>query len=382
MGTLNQNGYSVTTYLDKRNALVTVFKNAFGSNLRTDEETPQGQLIDYITTLQDNEDKIGLAIFNQLNYRQASGALLSAIAISKGQPRRSGTKAVINCNFISNNISYTIPANTLFVESTTGLKFVNQSSINIISNPQSVQLIAQANGITNIVISASLTAQSYIPALTNIAVTSIIDGKNNENDQELIERLSASDSETGRNDIDSISDSLNRLTDTTRVTVFENATSDIVSGVPPYTIEARVVGGLNQDIAKIILDFKASGTPTYGNTSVNLTDSQGFPRIINFTRPALVSMYARIRLTNREGTPIAGDIDSLKQLTMDYINSLKIGADVSRTPIFGIFGGGSFDISQISLSNDGVTWVDTNFSIGFREYAFTSNLNQITVEYV
>lgn len=382
MGTLNQNGYQVTTYADKRAALVTIFQNAFGTNLRTDQETPQGQIIDYVTTLQDNEDKVGLAIFNQLNYRQADGALLSAIAISKGQPRKSGTKAVLSCTFTSNDFPYTIPANTSFVESVTALKFVNKTDINISSNSQIFELLAVNDGLTNIAIAATLTSQSYIPALTNIAISSVTDGTDDESDSMLINRLSAAETETAQNDVDAISDKLNALADTTRVVVFENDTPNVVDSVPAYAIEARVVGGLDSDIASIILATKASGTPTYGDTTVNLTDSQGFPRAIKFTRPTLTGIWARIKITSREGATIAANVPSLQQMTMKYINSLTIGADVSLTPIFGIFGTGNFDISEISLSFDGVTYVDTNLTITSREYAYVADVSQISVQYV
>lgn len=380
MGTLNQYGYVTTTYAEKRAALVQVFQNAFGATILTDPEAGPGQLIDYITTLQDNEDKVGLAIYQQLNYRNASGALLSAIAISKGQPRKSGTRAVITCNFTSTAQPYSIAPNSVFISNDGNFSFINVATINIINSPQSVELIAVEVGQTGLEATDTLTAQGYIPNLSNVAITAIEDGTNEESDTDLIDRLTAADTELATNDVDAIYDKLNRLTDTTRVAVYENATPSTVDGIPAFGIEANVVGGSSADIAKIIFDTKASGTPTSGGVSVTVYDTQNYPHLINFNRPTLVAIYVRVRITNREGAPITGNIAGMIQSTMDYINSLRIGVDVSRTPIFGIFGVGGFDIDEISLSYDGSTWVETNLDIGLREYAFVANINQITVE--
>jgi hypothetical protein len=382
MGTLNQTGYESSSYATKREELVVVFKDAFGNTIRTDEESAQGQLIDYVTALVDNEDKIGLSFFNQLNYRQATGALLSAIAITKGQPRRSGTKAVITCDFASSSTPYVITSGSLFKDTATDFEFENASLINIATLTQTDQLIATSNGVTSLIITNTLEAQGYYPNLTNIEITAIQDGTDDETDQELINRLSEADSETGINDVDAIFDRLNNLADTSRVTVLENDTEAVVDGVPSKGIEAIVLGGLDEDIANIILGTRASGTPTGGAEDVTVFDKQGFPKIINFSRPALITNYARIRIEQRQGRPITANIEDLKQQTLDYINTLRIGQDVSRTPIFGIWGDGDFDINQIALSTDGVNYFETNITIGTRQYAFVANLNQITVENV
>lgn len=376
MGTLNALGYGTTTYAEKRTELEAAFKTAFGANLRTNPESAQGQIIDYITSLSNNEDKIGLEIFNQLDYRKASGALLSMIAIIKGQPRRSGTKAIITCNATSTSTSYTIPANNVF---SGDFAFENVSDINIILINQSVQLRALNNGVTKQEITDTLTSESYLPLLSNIAITAIQEGTDNESDIDLINRLSASDSEKAQNDAASIVDKLNALEDTTRVRVLENDTSAIVDSVPAYGIEAIVLGGLDLDIATIIYDTKASGTPTSGGEVVTITDSQGYPKLIKFTRPTQINVYVKVSIESRENQPISGNINTLIDLTSAYIDALPTGLDVSRTPIFGIWGQGNFDIDAIRLSFDNVNFVETNLNIASREYAVTANVQIVYV---
>lgn len=382
MGTLNQYGYVTTTYAEKRTALENVFKAAFGSTLVVAPQTPQGNIIDYITTLQDNEDKVGLAIFQQLNYRNATGALLSAIAISKGQPRKSGTRAVITCTFTSAAQPYTIAAGSIFVSTTGNYSFTNEGDILIDDLSQSAQLIAVEQEATGLVATDTLSSQAYLASLTDIEITEIQDGTDKESDDNLINRLDASATELATNDIDAVYDKLNRLADTTRVSVRQNVTDVEVDGIPAHGLEANVVGGLDEDIAEIIFNTIASGTPTSGNVENIVYDTQGYPHPVNFNRPDMVDVWVRVRISSREDAPITGNIPAMQQATLQYVNSLKIGVDVSRTPIFGIFGVGGFDIDEISLSYDGDTWVETNLVIELREYAFMTNVNQVIVENV
>lgn len=382
MGTLNEKGYESSSYAEIRQELVDVFKAAFGNDIRTDEESAQGQIIDFYTALMVNEDKIGLSFFNQLNYRNAEGVLLSMIAITKGQPRRSGTKAVITCEFTSTSTPYSIIVDSLFKDTVNDFEFVNDALIDITSLTQSAQLIGNSTGRTNLIITNTLEAQGYYPNLTNIEITAIQDGTDDETDAELIARLSESDSESGINDVEAIVDRLNRLDDTSRVVVLENDTAAEVDGIPAHGIEALVLGGLDQDIAEVIFNTKASGTPTSGSEEVTVVDSQGFSRIIRFSRPNLIPIYVRVRITSRDGNIISGNFEDLRQSTLEYVNQLNTGQDVSRTPISAIWGTGTFDVSQISLSEDGVSYVDMNIAIGTREYAFVDNINQIIVENV
>jgi uncharacterized phage protein gp47/JayE len=382
MGILNEKGYDSSSYATKRENFVTVFKTAFGNTIRTEEESAQGQIIDYTVAEIDNEDKIGLSFFNQLNYRNAQGVLLSAIAVTKGQPRKNGTQAVITCNFTSSSTTYTITAGSQFRDTSTNFIFENTSPINISNLSQSAQLVAKNNGATRLIPTNTLEAQGYYPNLTNIAITSIQDGTDDETDNQLIARLDNATSETGINDVDAIFDRLINLPNVTRAVVLENDTDATVDGRPPHSIEVIVLGGLDDDIAKVIFNTKASGTPTAGDIEVVVFDIQQFPRIIRFRRPTLVPMYARIRITARQGRPITANTVDLRQKTLEYINNLRIGFDVSRTPIFGIWGDGDFDIVQISLSTDGTVFVDTNIDIATRDFAFVDDLNQIILENV
>jgi hypothetical protein len=380
MGNLNITGYQTTTLSDKILTLQTVFQQAFGTDIDLNLYSPQGQLINWIATLWDNEDKLGLNFFQSLDYHNATGIFLSLIAITKGQPRNNGTIAVITTTFTSTEINYTIPANSLFQTTDTGIQFTNTSDINIITLNQTVILESIIAQQTNITIGNTLTAIDYFPILNNISVTSIIDGTNIETDVDLINRLDTTDTETGMNDDNAVRDKLRLVANVSKVSVFDNDSNLIVNGVPAHNLFCQVVGGNSIDIANAIFANKASGTPTYGSTNVIVTDSDGFTHPINYEIPSLQYIYVKITITQRENNPIdTSQFDNLKIQTQNYINNLQIGNDVSYTAIFGIWATQNFNISNLSLSYDDITYVSTDLIINFTQYAYMDTTDKITV---
>jgi hypothetical protein len=375
MGILNQYGYQTTTISQKITALQTLFQTAFGSDIILDDTSPQGQLITYLATLMDNEDKIGLSFFEALDYHNATGAILSLIAISKGQARSNGTKAVITATFTSSTTGYTISTGSTFaLTSDSTIIFQVLANTAITSTSQVISLEAVNNQYTGAIITDNLTALNNYPLLTDIEILTITDGTNIESDVELIARLDNSDTETGINDFNSIVDKLNLITNVSRCRVFDNDTNTTQNSVPAHNIMCQVVGGTAADITQVIVDNKATGTATYGNTSYSLTDSEGYPKTIYYNIPSEKTIYVQITMTKRNNIPIdTTKFDTYKTNTQDYINSLLIGDDVSYTAVFGIWGVGNYNITKLELSFNGITYYETDLTIAFTEYATMNN---------
>lgn len=382
MGTLNEYGYQTNLLSAKITELQTLFQNAFGADVNLDLYSPQGQLITYLATMFDNDDKIGLKMFQNMDYHNATGTQLSLLAISKGQPRIDGTKAEITATFTSSASGYTITAGSLFsltLDST--IEFQTLVDVEITNTSQVVSLQAVNKQQTNAIITDTLTAINNYPSLTDIEILTITDGTNIETDESLIARLDKNDTETGMNDFNAVSDKLNLVENVSRVRVFDNNSSITVNSVPAYTLFCQVVGGDNTAIAQCILDNKATGTPTYGNTTVStLVDSDGYAKTIYFNRPTLKSIYVKLTLSKRNGLNIdTSNFDTYKQNTLNYINALAIGDDVPLTAIFGFWAAGNYNISALELSFDGVSYVSTDLTIGFTEYAYMAATTQIEI---
>lgn len=103
----------------------------------------------------------------------------------------------------------------------------------------------------------------------------------------------------------------------------------ISGGRFPKSFEAVVQGGSDEDIANKIWLTKPAGIQTFGNTSFAITDSQGDPQTINFSRPIPIYIWVDVDLTlyDEEEFPNNG-VELVKQAILDYGNTLGIGNDV------------------------------------------------------
>lgn len=68
-------------------------------------------------------------------------------------------------------------------------------------------------------------------------------------------------------------------------------------GRPGKSFEALVVGGDDNDVARCILANQASGIQSYGNTSIEVVDSNGDGQIISFSRPVAKYLWVKVTYT-------------------------------------------------------------------------------------
>jgi hypothetical protein len=81
------------------------------------------------------------------------------------------------------------------------------------------------------------------------------------------------------------------------VTVWENDTDYTdADGRPPHSVEALVLGGTNEAVARAVWAAKAAGIASYGSTSATFTDSRGVSRTASFSRPTSLLMYATVEV--------------------------------------------------------------------------------------
>ncbi len=106
-------------------------------------------------------------------------------------------------------------------------------------------------------------------------------------------------------------------------------TDNIVSGMPPHSIEIVVEGGDSYEIAKQILDNKAGGITTYGSKSIPITTPYGDEVIINFNRPSKVYVWIRLSLTLSSSEMLPDNyVDILKNKVIEKLGLLNSGDDV------------------------------------------------------
>lgn len=165
----------------------------------------------------------------------------------------------------------------------------------------------------------------------NNALDAIL-GSEIESDAELKARREESLQRAGAGTLGAIVSIIADLETVIAVVGFENITMIPTSeGMPAKSFEIIVEGGDEDVIGKNIWDNKPAGIETYGNESVQITDSQGFLKDVNFSRPTEILIYVDVKLTKDITYPVNGD-DQVKEALLAYGNELGIGDDVIVYP--------------------------------------------------
>lgn len=116
------------------------------------------------------------------------------------------------------------------------------------------------------------------------------------------------------------------------VKVFEND-SDLTDsdGRPPHSIHVVAQGGLDQDIAQVIFDYKAAGIDTHGAVEIDVVDSEGVTHEIHFDRPTPFYIWIDVTITLLPDTEEVFPPDGLTQIANNLLaagNALGVGQDV------------------------------------------------------
>ena len=208
-------------------------------------------------------------------------------------------------------------------------------------------------------------------------------GRFEETDEELRERFRNSKFVQAANIIESLIDGLKNVPGVTDIAVYENDTdSTDILGVPAHSFMPIVLGGLNTTVAEAIWQNKPTGIKSFGNTTVNILDSQGLAHAISFRRPDEVPIYVSVEITDIGGMP--GDAAvQIQQAILAYVNSMYfVGDDViySRfyTPVNQVPG---HAVNSLTIGTAPSPVGTSNIIIDFDEVA-TFNIDNIVVTIV
>ena len=123
---------------------------------------------------------------------------------------------------------------------------------------------------------------------------------------------------------------LNNVQGVTSVAPYENPTHEWDEyGRPPHSIEIVVDGGDSTEIAQQILQKKAGGINTYGDTSVVLAGAYDEDITIRFSRPTTIYTWFHLGITLSKTEAIPPNyVDLLREVVLENMTALEAGADV------------------------------------------------------
>lgn len=364
-----------------------LFRNAFGQDLNTAMNTPQGQLVTSLAAIITDERNQMITLLNQFDPRYAQGIWQDGLGYIYFMTRKQATHSSVM--LVLNGLSgVTIPAGTVFNDDN-GNKWqlTNEATI---TQDGKVSVHAQCVSAGNI--NAAPDTITGIPkAITGLdRVTNpytAVAGVEEESRLDFEKRRRASVAINSKNTNASTYGAVADLADVKDVYVIDNPTDETIQvGTTNYpvirnSILVSVVGGDDETIARTILNKAGSGCSFNGNTECVIADTENFPvrpptYTVKFLRPAFVPVFFQVMVDDPDLLSYQ-DSEAVKAAIITGFTTGPAKAAIGQPVIASKFicpvAAAIPHLSVVSLrvSKDGKKWADM-LEIGVDEYPAAS----------
>ncbi|MGE7132666.1 baseplate J/gp47 family protein [Lysinibacillus xylanilyticus] len=380
---LDKNGFKRKSYSDLVDSMSAKAKEKFGADANTSERSVLGIIIRIMAWFfsllwQDTED-----VYHSAYRKTAEGVQLDMLLPYAGITRNLedfayGQIEIIGTpnHFIESGF-LTSTNNDIFFETLYDLTLDSEGKGTVEIVALDIGSIGNvgANTITQIVNTNADIISVNNPLRTN-------GGSEYETDPEARERADITVEGMGSATTAAIRTNLLKISSIRAAKVIENY-KDVVDqyGTPPRSIQAFVLGGSDEEIAKAIHEKKAGGIQPYGTTYVDVTDLSGDVKQIGFTRANEVNIFIKVRATTNTSFTFDG-VNQIKTALIRYVggtdannnaySGLNMGDDVVVARLNAItFSVDGIEDVKVEVSKDGVNYDDSNVVIALQEVAQT-----------
>lgn len=339
-------GLTLKTLTEIREELISSFQSIYGSDINTDPNSPDGQLINIFAQAGIDLREVIRQVNAGFDPDQAVGRVLDQRVVINGIRRNAGTftfapveitvNRALNLVGLDDQAAEIDPtiSNIYTVKDDAGTEFYLLSTENIGSaGTYSLTFRAADIGQVEVQTNTITTPVTIIAGVTGVNNPDPADstGIDEETDAELKARRRASVSIPSIGFTDSLEATLRDLDGVTTAKVYENYTDSVDSnGVSAHSIWCIVEGGGDADIGQAIFSKKAGGCGMDGSETVQVEKNDGSHFTAKFDRPGTEDLYASFALALIGGGNI--DTDFIKQLIVDNV-TFDVGSDASSDDI-------------------------------------------------
>ncbi|MGA4275566.1 baseplate J/gp47 family protein [Ralstonia nicotianae] len=358
---ISEAGISAPSFSDVLDHMIAKYQGIYGSDvyLGNDSQDYQFLAAGIATPINDLNAAI-IATYNGFSPATAQGANLSSVVKINGLKRNTPSNSTVDQIIVG--VAGTIITNGV-TEDGNGNKWNLPATVTI---PPSGTITVTATCQTAGAVQASIGAVDQIATPTRgwqsvTNASAAVPGEPVETDSQMRTRQATSTALPSRTVLEGTVGAVWAISGVTRVTPYENDTSEVdANGVPGNKIYPVVEGGDATAIAQAIAAKKTPGTGTYGTTTVTVTDAYGIAHPINFYRPTYDAITCAISLKALAGYTSAIGA-AIQAAVAAYINSVAIGGapsgyvewDSALTAAKSVTGANTFRITSLVLSGPG-----------------------------
>ena len=362
---------------DTRTEVITEYRQALGEDLITDDESPEGVLINAETTSRQSVARNNAALANQINPNLAGGPFLDAIWALTGGQRISATRSTVTAT-ITGVANTSIPSGSE-ASTVSGDIFETVGAVTI---PASGTL-------TGVSFRAVETGPIAVGANTLTTVTGVVlgwetvtnptagtEGRETESDETTRLRRRFELGLQGRSTAQAVTANVLDVEGVISLAYRENTTSSTatIDGISlvAHSVWVSVQGGSDTEIAAALLRSKTAGAAWNGAQTVSVIDqfsNQSYT--VRFSRPIIVNL--QVRVTVSPSSSVTDPVSVVRQSVLDYANNRTrelgfiIGEDVSPFELSGIINQNAPNIFvslvEIAVKANNPVYQSTLFSI-------------------
>lgn len=378
---ITANGYETTPESTILTEVQDAFKDALGTDLSLDVETPQGQLIAMITDMLHQIDLNRQSDFYSRDIYRAQGLQLDIIGRELDIPRREAVPTQILIT-LQGAVNYTVLSGTqatIITDNSQVFQFTDDFEITAASSQ--VTLTAVDGGVyENLTVGQKLQTQEYTPQIYDMTITSIIYGQAAESDYQYRLRLIEAQS-SGVDEVAHLTLELENVENVLSAYVEPNNTLETsATGIPPHAVEIVVLGGAEADIAQVLMD-NLFATPTYKDSTlgeeISGTDYNGHTQTFYITRPQQVNVSVQITYVNKLGQTLSSDnIADITNKITQLINATYMNKTLYYSDICNLATDGYTQIYAIKSMTVtvGSSPVTDSYTCTSRQYLYASSV--------
>jgi uncharacterized phage protein gp47/JayE len=386
---ITQQGIIVPDVAAIQEVVVEEYKAAFGQDLVTTPDTPQGALIAAEVLARISVARNMAAIANQINPNVAEGQFIDSIWSLTGGKRFQGRRTLVTGVQLSGVAGAIIPTGALAKMPASDELFRLVSGVTLDLTGNAVGIF-QAVNVGAIAVNAGALTQIVTGVLGWESVTNPVAGdvgSGIESDEQARKRRRLTLALQGYGTTQAISSRLNDIPEVKSRSIRENVTNApaVIDGIPlvAHSVWVCVDGATDQQVAEALLATKSAGCNWNGATTVNVTDpfsGQVYP--VTFDRPTLVDIM--VQVTIKGGSSVASPIQAVKDAILAYANGLTneqgfvLGTDVSAFELAGAVSRAQPELfvndAQVALLSGSPVWL-TLIAIAINEKAALDAIN-------
>ena len=325
---LSPSGYNRKRLDDIKSELEAAYKLIFGENIDVTPQSVFGQIIGIHSEREADLWEQSETIYNAFYPSTAQGAQLSNLVTLNGIVRQNATSSTVTIT-CSGTDGTVIPIGSIVSTSDTKEQFVSIATGTISGGSVDIAFESVTAGAIEAIAGTLTVIDTPIfgwASADNASGAQL--GQNEETDAELRERRIQSTQALGQNLVDSLFAQILNLDDVTSSLVVSNGTDATVDGIPPHQFLTVIEGGDVEEIAATIWKNTPQGIDSHGALTETITDSQGFPQDINYSRPAEKEIYFKLTISTDLDFPASGEEDIKSAMVAFGSSNFGIGDDV------------------------------------------------------